>query len=190
MLTLSVFADQKRRTHRISLDKAIGLISRYRRLQIITQTPVHDVKKTGLPANLRETTVVKRRQVTLNVPYADEVNRRRTLEGLAAQFKAKDRLWGNRVALPFVLHYRNDGGLQLYVSMHIEQDLHVQYFDGLGYPIPANEIQPWLRTRSSAQRQHLEEPVIYRDILLTNIQALILPDRKAIYVLDSRKRSS
>ena len=129
----------------------------------LTICTVPDMNKTGNPYYGRVS-----KYSTLNVMigfvYETSVNNQRCREGREADFESMPRKWGVRIqGTPLV---ENKGSL--YLECKIQRVLET-YYTLDGDEFSAEDLQPWLRKPSQADRQGVDAPVVLRDIKLENI---------------------
>lgn len=162
----------------INLVEAIDLfraISPKKTCWILTRTEPREIRKMGNPYGWN-CCVVKRREVIIKQNYERAVNEQRKKERKKPNFEAKGRIWGDRIDLPFVIHYSKDGDWKIYISVHVVKNLGVEYFTLDMKPIPLEELKPYFKKRSTKTRQGLKKAIQYRDYELTNILAFTLID--------------
>ncbi len=134
---------------------------------LITETDAR-LRKTGNPyGQIRK---VSRVNVCLGFQYANAVNRQRTREGSEADFVAKPRQWGER--LPGTMLVKHED--KLYLETKVEKSLGYAFFDAAGNELTAEQVQPFLPSRSTADRQETAKEIIVRDYSLDSIRSLAM----------------
>ena len=108
--------------------------------------------------------------VVLNFRYEGAVNRQREREGIATDFEASPRTWGERISgTPFV-QYKG----KLYVEAKVQRSLSHAYELADGSPISAEDVRPFLPASRSEGRQGVEREIILRDYSIDSIVGLTI----------------
>lgn len=132
---------------------------------LVTETDAR-LKKTGNPFGpVRK---VSRVNVCLGFQYEAAVNRQRTREESKADFEAKPRQWGERIAGTMLVSHKD----RLYLETKVERSLGCTYVDASGNELSAEDVAPFLPKRSKSTRQKTEKEILVRDYALDSLRSL------------------
>lgn len=139
--------------------------------------PVSGVLETRTEVSLRrrgntfgKVFAVTKTNVILNGDYEAAVNAQRAIEGKAQDFKAGQRVWGKQVSPTIV---ERDG--KQYLSAIIESVRSVTYVTETGVKVERDAIKHLFKAkRKTANKQGLDDAVIFRNINFDNIEKFIL----------------
>lgn len=139
--------------------------------------PVSGVLETRTEVSLRrrgnpfgKVFAVTKTNVILNGDYEAAVNAQRAIEGKAQDFKAGQRVWGKQVSPAIV---ERDG--KQYLSAIIESVRSVTYVTETGVKVERDAIKHLFKAkRKTANKQGLDDVVIFRNINFDNIEKFIL----------------
>lgn len=134
---------------------------------LITETDAR-LKKTGNPfGDVRK---VSRVNVCLGFQYENAVNRQRVREGNEADFQAAPRQWGERKPGTMLVEHKD----KLYLETKVEHSLGYTFFDANGNELSAEQVEPFLPTRSESSRQDTDKEILVRDYALESIRSLAI----------------
>lgn len=113
--------------------------------------------------------------VVSGADYENSVNLQRGREGKAMDFEAQERRYGVHVEnTPFVVHTpAGQTEERIYLPVHVRRSIEPPVYKDNGRTVPTEQVTPWLPSRESeGDRQEVDNPVVYRNYLLTNIIGL------------------
>ena len=135
----------------------------------LTTVTVPEMRKRGNPwfGGVSKITTVNG---FINSKYTRVVNRQRTREDKAANFRAVERAWGIRIkGTPLVSHSNVEGTVLLYLEIQVTHRTWEYRETDTGTLIDEDQLRPFLKPRRPQRRQGLDREIMLRDYRLDHI---------------------
>lgn len=170
----------------ISRDRLLLMLLEIRGASFATITTRTDarLKKTGNPFG--PVVKVSRVNVTLGFQYAAAVNRQAEREGLAPDFVAMPRQWGERSTLsPLLIEHKG----KLYLETKVERSLSHEYRMENGSVLSDAEVEPFLPSRGQS-RQGVEKEILVRDYAIDSIIGITFKGQDFVVAPDRMREAA